>query len=120
MIEALWYGTIASFTFIGFISVVIYVVLCVYNSDKIGRIVLYVADSLSTHEAFDLIYSTYVKNVLLGRLISDEIVIVVNPESEIYRYIINLVDELNCVNFVVCTDILTSATREVDNETRNV
>lgn len=120
MIEAIWYGTIASFTFIGLISVGLYVVLCVYNSNETCRLMLHITDSLSTHEAFDLIYSTYVRNVLLGRLISDEIVIVVNPESEIYRYIVNLVDELNCVNFVVSTDLLTAVTREVDNETRNV
>lgn len=119
MIEAIWYGTVASFAFIGLTSVVFYIVLCICNSDQKYKIMLYITDSLSTHEAFDLIYGTYMRSILLGKLVSDEIVVIVNHESEIYQYIVSLVDELNGVNFVICTDILTSETREVDNEARN-
>lgn len=76
MLEAIWYGLVAALTFVGFISIIYFVVLCIYKPKGNGRYILVIPEKAKKDEISNLIYGAHMRNMLFGDLVSDEIYVV--------------------------------------------
>ena len=71
MIEAVWYGLIAAFAFIGFVSFICLAVLHFYKP-KNSRYILIISENATCREAEHIICGAYLRRLIFGDLIFDE------------------------------------------------
>lgn len=117
MIEAVWYGIIAAFSFLGLLSVLLYILLHIYNTNGIGKVVFYVDKNVPEHRFVDLIFSSYLRNFLFGKMISDEIIVISDSlGDDCINDFINVANELDCLKCVVYKGSLSVTSREENDE----
>ncbi len=117
MIEAVWYGVIASFSFLGLLSVILYVSLCVCKVNGTGKVVFYVDQNVPEYRIVDLIFSSHLRKFLFGKMISDEIIVISDSLDEEYvNAIISISDELAYLNCVIYKGSLSVTMREENDE----
>lgn len=75
MFEALWFGFVASLAFIGFMSIVCYIILHIYPPRKYCRFVMYIPDNITEDELHSLMYGSYLRNALCGDILTKDIII---------------------------------------------
>lgn len=75
MQNALVCGVVAALSFIGFITVIYFLLLCLYRPKGNSRYVLKIPPNFKRGEAEALIYGAYFKKLIFGDLIFDEIII---------------------------------------------
>lgn len=71
MIEAVWYGLIAAAGFIGFISFVCLAILHYYKP-KNSRYIFIISENATCREAEHIICGAYLRKLIFGDLIFDE------------------------------------------------
>ncbi len=121
MIEAVWYGIIASFSFLGLLSIVFYIFLHIYKINDVGKLVLYINKNIPEHRVIDLIYGSYLRRILFGKMISDEIIVVSDNLDEDYiNGLIGVANEFNYLNCAVYKGSLSVAMREEKDGKGNV
>lgn len=117
MIEAVWYGVIASFSFLGLLSVILYILLHIYNTNGTGKVVFYVDKNVPEHRFVDLIFSSYLRKFLFGKMISDEIIVISDSLDDDYvNSFINVANELDYLKCVVYKGSLSVTAREENDE----
>ena len=82
MIEAVWYGLIAAFTFIGFVSAVCFTVLHFYKPKGCGKYILFVPENAPRHEIERLLCGVHLRSIIFGSLLCDETVVFCTGSSE--------------------------------------
>ncbi len=75
MQNALVCGIVAALSFIGFISVIYFLLLCLYRPKGNSRYVLKIPPNCKRGELESLIYGAYLKKMIFGDLIFDEIAV---------------------------------------------
>ena len=117
MIEAVWYGVIASFSFLGLLSVILYILLHIYNTNGAGKVVLYVDKNITEDRIVDLIFSSNLRKILFGTIIPDEIVVISdNLDDNYINRFISIANELDFFKCNVYTGSLSVVTREENDE----
>lgn len=117
MIEAVWYGIIASFSFLGLLSVILYVFLHIYNANDTGKVVFYVDHNVPEHRVVDLLFGSYLRKIMFGKMISDEIIVLSDNLDEDYiNSLISVAEEFDYLNCAVYKGSLSVATREENDE----
>lgn len=112
MQHAFAYGVICALSFIGFISIIYYVLLFVYRSKGRCSCVVRIPSGAKPSEIESMIYGSYFRKMIFGDLIYDRIYIDYNElseeESELVKnilekikYCLNLEDDifLNCEDY---------------------
>lgn len=82
MIEALWYGFIVSLSFIGFVSILLYILLHTYAPHKNCKNIICLSDDLTENELYRMIYGVYLRRIIFGHLVPDKIIIL-NNQSDV-------------------------------------
>lgn len=117
MIEAIWYGVIASFSFLGLLSVILYILLHIYNVNGMGRVVFYVDRNVPEHRLVDLIFSSHLRKILFGKMLSDEIIVVSdNLDDDFIDSFINAANDMDYLKCVVYKGSLSVTVREENDE----
>lgn len=75
MIEAITYGFIAALCFIGFVSIIYYIILYIYRPKKCGTYILTIPENASRHKIGCLIYGAHLRNLLFGDLVCDDVIV---------------------------------------------
>ncbi len=118
MLEAIWYGSVAALTFIGFVSLVYVAVLHIYRPKGNGNYILYIPESYSIDEVLNQIYGAHLRNLIYGGLICNDIIIVDNNLSEERKLLIKKISEdFSGVNFISLDDITAFFERKEENGT---
>lgn len=118
MIEAFIYGMIASLTFIGFVSLVYFIVLHIYRPKENGRFVLFIPNNATNEEISSLIYGAHLRNLIYGSLISEDVFIFDNSFDEsVKETIIDIAKNYGGIQFVNADNILSVFHREEENGT---
>jgi len=76
MIEAVWYGTAAALSFIGFMSLFCLILLYIYRPKKKNEYIIIIDDKTEKNEISHLIYSAYLRNLIFGTLFCDSVTVV--------------------------------------------
>ena len=117
MIEAVWYGVIAAFSFLGLLSAILYIFLHICDVNGTGKLVFYVEENIPHHKMVDLLYGSYLRKFLFGKLISDEIIVISDILDDDYiNSFIDVANELDCLKCVVYKGSLSVTTREENDE----
>lgn len=117
MIEAVWYGIIAAFSFLGLLSVILYIFLHVCDTNGIGKLVFYVEQNIPHHAMVDLLYSSFLRRILFDKLVSEEIIVISDSLGDDYiNDFINVANELDCLKCVVYKGSLSVTAREENDE----
>lgn len=69
MIEALWYGVVAVFTFFGVISFLCLLLLVFFKPDGSIELKIHIFNDTCTHDIHRMLYGAYVKNLIFGNLL---------------------------------------------------
>lgn len=118
MIEAVWYGTIASFTFIGFVSLVYFIVLHIFRPKNNGRFILFIPSNSTVEEINSLVYGAHLRNLIYGSLISEEILILDNNfDDDKKKMIVDIAKNYGGIQFINSDNILTIFERKEENGT---
>ena len=119
MIEAVWYGVIASFSFLGLLFVILLIYLRIFSFNKVAKVVFYVDQIVPENRVIDLIYGVYIRRILLGKMISDEMIVISDSlNSDFTDSVIGAVHELDCFDCTVNIGSLSLALREENDEKR--
>ncbi len=102
MIEAIFFGCVAALSFIGFISIIFYIVLFMYRPKKNGLFILTIPKDAKRHKIGDLIYGSHLRNMLFGELICENVVIFDNGLTAKQIKDINLVAK-ECGGIEICS-----------------
>ncbi len=116
MMEALCYGTVAALTFIGFVFLVYFALLRVYRPKGNGSYVLFVSADLSHDEIISLVYGAYLRNIIYGDLLSNDVFIIDDNLSEEKKVMIkSLSADYGCISFIGSNDIVSFFKRKEKN-----
>lgn len=118
MIEAFFYGIIASLTFIGFVSLVNFIVLHIYRPKEKGRFVLYIPNNATIEEINSLIYGAHLRNLIYGSLISEDVFVFDNSfDKSLKETIVDISKNYGGIRFINADNILSVFYREEENGT---
>ncbi len=90
MQNALACGVVAALSFIGFITIIYFLLLCLYRPKGNSRYVLRIPPNCKRGEIETLVYGVYFKKMIFGDLIFDEIIIDKNLLSEEEKQLVDL------------------------------
>ena len=79
--EAVWYALVAALTFIGFVSIVFYILLKIYNPKQNGKFIISIPENANENEISFLLYAANLRSMLFGNLVFDSITVVDCSES---------------------------------------
>ncbi len=74
MIEAVWYGLIAASAFIGFVSFICFSVLNLHKPEN-SRYIIIISENSTCREAEHLLCGAYLRRLIFGNLIFDEMTV---------------------------------------------
>ncbi len=118
MLEALWYGSVAALTFIGFISLLYFLLLHIYRPKDNGNYILCIPTNASAEEILKLIYGAYLRNLIYGSLICKDIVIFDNKLGEEKKHLIKkIAEDLGGISYISVSDLETLFERKEENGT---
>lgn len=80
--EAIWYALVAALTFLGFVSVLYYIVLRIFNPKNCGKYIIIIPKNAEKHEINSLLYSAHLRSMLFGDLLFDSITVIDNSNDE--------------------------------------
>lgn len=89
MIEAVWYGTAAALSFIGFVSLLFLILLNIYRPNEKNQYIIIIDETTDKHEISSLIYSAYLRNLIFGSLFCDGVTVVDCGAGEEIRQLVN-------------------------------
>lgn len=103
MLEGLFYGIAAAFTFIGIISTVYICLIHSFKTKGKGRYAVIFPSDISEEDIGALLYSAHMRFALFSDLCSGSIVVVDRGMDESKRTLCqNIMDE--CGNMLLCTE----------------
>ncbi len=118
MIEAIWYGIIAVFAFMGFLSLIFYLLLYFFKPKADERNLIYIPDYYNDDDIANLIYGAYLRNIIYGGLITKDIFIVgPNIDESKKALLISLSENYSCINFIESKEINSLLIQEEENGT---
>lgn len=80
--EAVWYALVAALTFLGFVAVIYYIILRVFNPKNCGKYIITIPKNAGKHEINSLLYSAHLRSMLFGDLLFDGITVIDNSADE--------------------------------------
>lgn len=103
MQNALIYGIVAALSFIGFVSILYFLMLFIYRPKGNSRYIIKIPHDTERGKIESLVYGTYFKKLIFGDLVFDEVEFdkseLSDEEIKIANIIINEMDlYINCKN----------------------
>lgn len=103
MIEALFCGLVASMAFIGFISVIYYILLHIFKSSDCASYLICIPKQMKRDDFDNLYYLLHIKSIIFGDLFFNKIYLIDdNLEQNFKIYISELCE---CSDVIICTVI---------------
>lgn len=96
--EAVWYGAVAAFAFLGLVSVIYYIILWIYRPRGKCKYVITVTANTEKGEIGRQVYGSHLRNLIFGDLIGEGIILFncgLNEEDS--RALDNLAEEYGAV-----------------------
>jgi hypothetical protein len=116
MPEAFFYGLVAAFTFIGFISVLYYILLFFFKPKGNGRYIITIPRDADRSTISNLIYGAHMRNLLFGDLVCDDIIILdCDFDDERRRLVKDLSNEYGGVRICTLDELKEGIERKEDN-----
>ena len=89
-------GIVAALSFIGFVCIIYFIMLCLYRPKGNSSYIIKIPSKIDRGEAESLIYGAYLKKMIFGDLIFDDIIIdrseLSDEEKELVDILINETD----------------------------
>lgn len=86
--ETVWYALVAAFTFLGFVAVLFYIALRIFNPRNSAKYIITIPKNACRQEINCILYSAHLRNLLFGDLMFQNIEIVDNSRCEENRILI--------------------------------
>ena len=80
--EAVWYALVAALTFLGFVSIIFYILLRVFNPKNSAKYIITIPKNACRQEINSILYSAHLRNMLFGDLMFRSITVVNNSRCE--------------------------------------
>lgn len=112
--EAVWYALVAALTFIGFVSIVFYIMLKIYNPKQNGKYIINIPENADESEISFLFYAANLRSMLFGNLIFDSITVVSFSQSS---SVTEFAAEYSNINVITESEMIISGKDENGNGT---